>query len=132
MIEPKDVVWYFAQEIEGLKETDLICTIDGEEVTLKPAHWLDDGWSEIMDYVEDMDGEWVKDGKNSHWVFDVDMIDYRIEDIRWIEENRPLMEWWLQLPDTEKARLIPLWNDTEKWKALTREERTQLVREAKK
>lgn len=131
MIESKDILWYFTHEIEKLKETDLTCTIEGDEVIIRPAHWLDDSWAEVMDYVDAMDGEWVKDRRNSHWVFDIDMIDYRIEEEQWIEKNHSLMEWWLQQPDAEKARLIPLWNDTAKWRALTRDERAVMVREVK-
>jgi hypothetical protein len=128
LIKSTDVIWYLTREIEGLKETDLTCTINEGEVTLYPVHWLDDTWGNIMDLVYCFDGEWVKDGKNSHWIFDVEVIDYRIAEERWIEENRPLMEWWIQQPDDVKTELIPLYGDKDKWRKLPREEKAKMIR----
>jgi len=99
-----DIVHYLSEET-GVPEDALVATVDGDEVTLRATKWLDEGWSEIMDYVYAMDGEWIKDGKNSHWVFDVDMIDYRIEDQKLQEENKDLFDWIETLSKEDQDRL---------------------------
>ena len=69
-IEEK-IMAFFAEET-GVDKGDLACSIADGDVTLKTTRWLkNEGWAQIMDYVDVFDGEWVKDGKNSHWIFPI-------------------------------------------------------------
>lgn len=103
MIDPKDVAWYFAHEIQGLKEEDLLVTIDGDEVTIRALHWLGDLWDGIMDYVDAMDGRWVKDGKNSRWELSLDWLEDRVKYEKFWALHRPVIEWWISMPRSVKA-----------------------------
>lgn len=147
-----DVTEYLVREL-GLLPTDIACTLEeSHTVIVKPTRWLDD-WETILDYVEVLDGEWVKDGKNSHWAFEYDRIEDRINDEKWLRENRPILEWWFQAPIEDRAKMIaageervdemvarraekyPLLKNrrlsgfSEKWDFITREDKVAWIKE---
>jgi len=74
----QDIIWYFSEET-GVPVQSLRATVDGDEVILCAVKWLEDGWNEIMDYVDAMDGRWISSGKSSRWVFSVDRIKERLD-----------------------------------------------------
>jgi len=71
------IVGYFSEET-GIPASSLRATVDGNEVILC-AVWLEDGWNEIMNFVDAMDGRWISAGKSSRWVFPVDRIKERLD-----------------------------------------------------
>jgi hypothetical protein len=89
-----DIVWYFSEET-GVPSSSLKATVDGDEVILCANKWLDDGWSEIHDCVDAMDGRRISAGKSSRWVFPVDRIKERLDYERQLghlkknQENEP-------------------------------------------
>jgi hypothetical protein len=76
-----DVVRYF-EEKTGVPKDFLEAFVEDGLVCLFPKRWLNDGWGKIMELVYTMDGEWVRDGKNSHWWFDAVWIEGRIADMK--------------------------------------------------
>ena len=75
------IVRYFSEET-GIPAQSLRATVEGDEVILCAVKWLEDGWNEIMNYVDAMDGRWISAGKSSRWVFPVDRIRERLDDER--------------------------------------------------
>jgi hypothetical protein len=104
MITPQDVIWYFEKEIPAMPKGSLTCTVeDGDTVVLRPTKWLgEEIWGEVTDWVDSMDGEWIKDSKNSHWTIQVDWIADRVNDARFWEVYQPVGEWWIQMPRSVK------------------------------
>lgn len=80
-ITSDDVVNYFSKETDVPKDR-LEASIEDGIIYLKAKQWLGDGWYEIMELVDAMDGEWVKDGKDSHWWFDASWMEARIADMK--------------------------------------------------
>lgn len=129
-MKPEDVIWYLCGEVEALKPADLTVEIGLGGITIKTNKWLEDGWSEIMDIVEACNGQWISAGGLSHWVIpDPRFMEERVNDERWIVDNRPAMMWWLQQPESVRIRLIPASGDKDAWGKLTRDEKIQLVKD---
>lgn len=99
----EDIIHYLSEET-GVPENDLVASVDGNEVTLRATKWLEE-WSEIMNYVDAMDGEWYNEGKNSHWTFPLDRITDRIEDQKVHDENKDLLDWVETLSKEDQDRL---------------------------
>jgi len=77
----QDIIGYFTTEFPILKPTDLIVTIYDGNVILHPTKYLQEGWNEIHDLVDAMDGRWIREGlpMRGRWVFPVDRIKERLD-----------------------------------------------------
>ena len=63
----------------GVSKENLTCSVEDGDVTLRATRWLENGWAQVMDYVDAFDGEWISDKKNSHWLFPLERIQDRFE-----------------------------------------------------
>jgi hypothetical protein len=85
------IVEYLSEET-GVPAQSLRATVDGDEVILCANKWLDEGWNQITEYVDAMDGEWISAGKSSRWIFPVDRIKERLDYERQLEHLKKNQE----------------------------------------
>lgn len=82
MINPDEVATYFSIET-GIAKDSFEVSVDEGIICLKPKRWLEpDKWVKVMELVDAMDGEWEREGEDSHWWFDASWMEARIADMK--------------------------------------------------